>query len=70
MSNTLRSNSLSVNISNDLEFSFSYFQFNYYKKYYYEELDILKQDSGNINNSNELYKELVENHIEDFKNNY
>ncbi|GBC04617.1 hypothetical protein RclHR1_05780008 [Rhizophagus clarus] len=51
---------------NDLEFPFSYYfinLINYYEKYYYEELDILKQDSENFNN------EMYEDHIEDFKNN-
>ncbi|CAB4443214.1 unnamed protein product [Rhizophagus irregularis] len=51
---------------NDLKFPFSYYfmnLINYYEKYYYEELDILKQVSENINN------ELYEDHIEDFKNN-
>ena len=54
-------------IINDLEFPFSYYfmnQINYYKNYYYEELDILKQDSENVNH--ELYEE---DHIEDFKHN-
>ncbi|CAB5385552.1 unnamed protein product [Rhizophagus irregularis] len=51
---------------NDLKFPFSYYFMNLinnYEKYYYEELDILKQVSENINN------ELYEDHIEDFKNN-
>ncbi|PKC51823.1 hypothetical protein RhiirA1_482912, partial [Rhizophagus irregularis] len=51
---------------NDLEFPFSYYfmnLINYYEKYYFEELDILRQDSENINN------ESYEDHIEDFKNN-
>jgi hypothetical protein len=50
----------------DLKFPFSYYfmnLINYYERYYYEELDILKQVSENINN------ELYEDHIEDFKNN-
>ncbi|PKY27156.1 hypothetical protein RhiirB3_477801 [Rhizophagus irregularis] len=49
-------------IISDLEYPFSYhFQINYYKRYYFEELDILTQDSENIN-------ELIEDHIEDFRN--
>ncbi|CAB4390856.1 unnamed protein product [Rhizophagus irregularis] len=56
---------LSIDLSetiNDLEYPFSYyFQINYYKRYYFEELDILTQDSENI-------KELIEDHIEDFRN--
>ncbi|UZO24840.1 uncharacterized protein OCT59_017134 [Rhizophagus irregularis] len=51
---------------NDLEFPFSYYfmnLINYYEKYYFEELDILRQDSENINN------ESYADHIEDFKNN-
>jgi hypothetical protein len=48
---------------NDLEFPFTYyFQINYYKRYYLEELDILTQDSEDI-------KELIDDHIEDFRNN-
>ncbi|RGB32751.1 hypothetical protein C1646_762510 [Rhizophagus diaphanus] len=48
---------------NDLEFPFSYyFLINYYRRYYFEELDILTQDSENI-------KELIEDHIGDFRNN-
>ncbi|RIA82693.1 hypothetical protein C1645_834986 [Glomus cerebriforme] len=55
---------MSLPIINDIEFPFSfYFQLNYYKKYYFEELDILKQDSENIDRD-----ELIEDHIEDFKN--
>jgi hypothetical protein len=51
-------------IINDLEFPFSYyFQINYYEKYYHEELDILRQDSGNN------IEELIDDHIEDFRNN-
>ncbi|GBC06549.1 hypothetical protein RclHR1_06900002 [Rhizophagus clarus] len=50
-------------VINDLEFPFSYyFLINYYKRYYFEELDILTQDSDNI-------EELIEDHIEDFRNN-
>src|SRR6266542_1809299 len=46
--------------ANDLEFPFLYyFQINYYKKFYYEELDI---DSENI-------EDLIGDHIEDFRNN-
>ncbi|PKC60440.1 hypothetical protein RhiirA1_539838, partial [Rhizophagus irregularis] len=56
---------LSIDLSeiiNDLEYPFSYyFQINYYKRYYFEELDILAQDSKNI-------EELIEDHIEDFRN--
>ncbi|GBC04618.1 hypothetical protein RclHR1_05780009 [Rhizophagus clarus] len=51
---------------NDLEFPFSYYfmnLINYYEKYYYEELDILKQVSENVDD------ELYEDHVEDFKNN-
>src|SRR6266542_2498749 len=47
---------------NELEFPFSYYfmnQINYYKKLYYEELDILEQDLEDINRD----------HIEDFRNN-
>ncbi|CAB4494066.1 unnamed protein product [Rhizophagus irregularis] len=50
---------------NDLEFPFSYYfldQINFYKKLYYEELDILKQVLENDDG-------LIENHLEDFKNN-
>jgi hypothetical protein len=48
---------------NDLEFPFTYyFQINYYKRYYFEELDILTQDSEDV-------KELIGDHIEDFRNN-
>ncbi|RGB33408.1 hypothetical protein C1646_816080 [Rhizophagus diaphanus] len=52
-------------IINDLEFPFSYYffdQINFYKKLYYEELDILKQVLENDDG-------LIENHLEDFKNN-
>ncbi|GBC14826.2 hypothetical protein GLOIN_2v432849 [Rhizophagus irregularis DAOM 181602=DAOM 197198] len=54
---------LSVVPSEMIEFPFSYyFLINYYKRYYYEELDILTQDSENI-------QELIEDHIGDFRNN-
>jgi hypothetical protein len=52
-------------IINDLEFPFSYYflnQINSYKKLYFEELEILKQIFEDSD-------ELVENHIEDLKNN-
>jgi len=53
----------SLPIIDDIEFPFSYyFQINDYKKFYYEELDILKQDLENI-------EELIGDHIEDFRNN-
>ncbi|GES94841.1 hypothetical protein GLOIN_2v1778799 [Rhizophagus clarus] len=58
---------------NDLEFPFSYYffnQINFYKIYYEEELDILRRDLDNINKeTGELYMELIDGHIEDFKNN-
>jgi hypothetical protein len=57
----------------DFEFPFSYYfmnQIDNYKDFYYEELDILRQNSENINYYyGELFQELVEDHIEDFKNN-
>ncbi len=59
-------------IINDLEFPFSYYfmnQINYYKYYYVDELDMLKQDPENINHNKELSEKLVEDHLEDFKNN-
>ncbi|GBC14823.1 hypothetical protein GLOIN_2v1781959 [Rhizophagus irregularis DAOM 181602=DAOM 197198] len=52
-------------IINDLEFPFSYYffdQIDSYKRVYYEELDILKQVLENDDG-------LIENHLEDFKNN-
>ncbi|UZO24837.1 uncharacterized protein OCT59_017131 [Rhizophagus irregularis] len=58
----LRLSIFSSDIVNDLEFPFSfYFLINCYRRYYLEELDILTQDSENI-------KELIEDHIEDFRN--
>src|SRR4051812_6437872 len=54
---------ISGSIINEIEFPFSYYfmnQINYYEVYYYEELDILKQNSDH---------ELDEkDHIEDFRN--
>jgi hypothetical protein len=56
----------------ELKFPFSYYffnQINFYKIYFDEELDILRQDLNNINEeTKELHIELIENHIEDFKN--
>src|ERR1051325_8079903 len=56
----------------DIKFPFSYYfmnQIDHYKNYYYEELDLLKQNSENINDhSKELHDELVKDHIEDFRN--
>ncbi|GBC04613.1 hypothetical protein RclHR1_05780004 [Rhizophagus clarus] len=55
--------SVTFETNDNLEFPFSYyFQINYYKRYYFEELDILTNDSENI-------EELIEDHIEDFRNN-
>ncbi|UZO02840.1 uncharacterized protein OCT59_021318 [Rhizophagus irregularis] len=58
---------------NELGFPFSYYimnQINYYEDYYEEELYILSQDPENINNNTKkLHEELIEEHIEDFKNN-
>src|ERR1051325_77324 len=54
----------SCTIINDLKFPFSHYfmnQINYYKDCYYEELDILKQDSEDV-------KLNEDDHIEDFKN--
>jgi hypothetical protein len=59
-------------VIDELEFSFSYYffnQINFYKIYYNEELDILRQDLNNINEeTEELHINLIENHIEGFKN--
>ncbi|GBC06772.1 hypothetical protein RclHR1_07030002 [Rhizophagus clarus] len=58
---------------NELEFPFSYYfmnQINYYEGHYDEDLYILSQDPENISNvTKRLHEELIENHIEDFKNN-
>ncbi|RGB41967.1 hypothetical protein C1646_810360 [Rhizophagus diaphanus] len=63
---------MSYYVIDELKFPFSYYffnQINSYKLYYDEELDILKQDLNNIDKkSNELYIDLIENHIENFKN--
>ncbi|CAB4443923.1 unnamed protein product [Rhizophagus irregularis] len=59
-------------VIDELEFPFSYYFFNqikFYELYYDEELDILRQDLNNIDEEyNELHINLIESHIEDFKN--
>ncbi|GES94832.1 hypothetical protein GLOIN_2v1878676 [Rhizophagus clarus] len=63
---------ISYLVIDGLEFPFSYYffnQINFYEIYYNEELDILRQNLNNIDKeTKELHIELVENHIEDFKN--
>ncbi|RIA97746.1 hypothetical protein C1645_871114 [Glomus cerebriforme] len=64
---------ISNSMINDIEFPFSYYfmnQINHYKNYYYKELDILEHKSENINYQHkELYEELVDDHMKDFRNN-
>jgi hypothetical protein len=62
-----------TSINNKLEFPFSYYffnQINFYEMYYEEELNILRQDLDNIDNeTGELRIEIIEDHIDDFKDN-
>ena len=64
---------ISCSMINELGYPFSYYfmnQINYYKIYYDEELDILRQDLDNINSkTKELHEELIVDHIEGFTNN-
>ncbi|PKC14796.1 hypothetical protein RhiirA5_495093 [Rhizophagus irregularis] len=57
----------------DLEFPFSlYFmkQIDNFKRYYEEELEFLREDDDRIDKAtNELYNHVIEDHLEDFKNN-
>src|SRR6266542_2047286 len=64
---------MTCSVVNELEFPFSYYfmnQINYYKIYYDEELDILRQKLENVNEeTKELHEQLFEDHVEDFVNN-
>ncbi|GBB99412.1 hypothetical protein RclHR1_03510006 [Rhizophagus clarus] len=63
---------MSYSVIDELEFPFSYYffdQINFYKIYYNEELDILRQDLNNIDEeTKELHIETIKDHTEGFKN--